>query len=234
MNSFERKFRTRIASHPQMWHSYLANPTTETVRMVINCRLFDSPRLELASILNSLLPLWENEACEGNQSLAELIRYLEELKICPLSQEEDPLRPNLLRLRILASTPGIFPFSPTYIQENLARFLESSDCLADLPEFQAVAFSSQEIEPLSSDLAIYHLSPHSRRFVQNLYYADRRETVLSILAYIAKNYPLLGTCRQAYALMLSLDKPEIWSHHPFSLRLIANRYWEKRLQEDGY
>ncbi|GAB6171045.1 hypothetical protein JCM15765_05230 [Paradesulfitobacterium aromaticivorans] len=234
MNSFERKLRTRLVSHPQMWHAFLANPTTETVRTVISCHLFDSPRSNLATIINTLLPLWENEACEGNESLAELIHYLEEFKLSAIPQEEDPLRPNLLRLRILASTPGIFPFSPTYIQENLVRFLESSDCLADLPEFQAIAFSRQEIEPLSSDLSVYHLSPHSRRFVQNLYYAERCEAVLSILAYIAKNYPLLGTCRQAYALMLSLDKPEIWSHHPFSLRLIANRYWEYRLQEDGY
>lgn len=221
-------------SHPQMWHAYLANPTTETVQAVINYRLLESPRSDFTPLIHSLLPLWENEACEGNESLAHLIRYLEQIRLSPLSEENEFIQPYLLRIRILASTPGVFPFSPTYIQENLVRFLESSDCLADLPEFQAVAFSLQEIEPLSSDFAVYRLSPHSRRYVQNLLYPERQEAILSVLAYIAKNYPLLGTCRQAYALMLSLDKPEIWSHHPFPLRLIANRYWEYRLQENGY
>lgn len=233
MNSFERKFRSRLMSHPHLWHTYLTNPTTETVQTIISYRLFDSLRSDLTPVLSTLLPLWENEACEGNESLARLIRYLEQIKLSPLPQEDDSLHPNLLRIRILASTSGVFPFSPTYIQENLVRFLESSDCLADLPEFQAIAFNPAEIEPLASDLAVYRLSPHSRRYVQNLFHPERRESVLSVLAYIAKNYPLLGTCRQAYALMLSLDKPELWSHHPFALRLIANRYWEYRLQEVG-
>lgn len=234
MNSFERKFRSRLISHPQMWHAYLANPTSETVQTVINYRLFDSPRSDLTPLISNLLPLWENEACEGNESLVQLIRYLEQIKLSPFPLEDNSIHPNLLRIRILASTPGVFPFSPTYIQENLVRFLESSDCLADLPEFQVVAFRAEEIESLASDLALYRLSPHSRRYVQNLFHPERQEAILSVLAYIAKNYPLLGTCRQAYALMLSLDKPEIWSHHPFALRLIANRYWEYRLQEDGY
>lgn len=234
MNSFERKMQMRLRLHPEMWHSLLAVPTEENVQTIINFKLFESPNARLASTLLSYLPFWELQACEGDEVLVHFIKHLEKAQISPLPAEEKIIKSNLQRIRILAATPGMFPFSPQYIQENLLRFLESSDTIADLPEFNIVSFTREEITPLEVELVRYRLHPHSRRYVQNLMYSERREAILAVLAYIAKNYPLLGTCRQAYALMLSLDNSEIWSKHPFCLRLIANRFWEYRLEENGY
>lgn len=227
MNIFQRKLFARMRYQPDFWRSLLTNPNHETLATL--CDLYGFDRCPpLGPWLFPVLSSWEQEACEGNEVLAQIIQQLEQTRLSPLQTEDELLRPVLQRIRLLASTPGLFPFSADYIQENLPRFLDSAEILADLPELQTIYFSSEEIEPLSRDLSHYHLSPLSRRYVQNLFHSDRREAVLTVLANIAKNYPLLSICRQAYSMMLTLEKPELWSQNPFCLRLIANRYWEKR------
>lgn len=233
MNSFERKMRNRLRLHPEQWQNLLAVPNEETLRIIVNLNLFDVPSPALASSLFAVIPLWEVLACEGSDTLARLIKLLETGRLSPVPSQEQALRTNLQRLRVLAATPGIFPFSPQSIQENLSKFLECADVLADLPEFKVISFTRDEIAPLDSELKRYRLNPLSRRYVQNLFHRNRREAILSVLAYIGKNYPLLGTCRQAYALILSLDNPERWDKHPFCLRLIVNRFWEYQVEADN-
>lgn len=230
MNIFQRKLIGRLRHHPEMWRTLLMNPNQETLNTLIDLQQLEQPP-HLGPWIFPVLPLWEHEACEGNEILAEVIRRLEQMRLSPLLTEDAMLRPVLQRIRILASTPGLFPFSADYIQENLPRFLDSAEVLADLPELQTVYFSPEEINPLSQDLSRYRISPLSRRYIQNLLHPERREAILSVLANIAKNYPLLGTCRQAYAVILTLEKPELWSQNPFCLRLIANRYWEQQATE---
>lgn len=231
MNSFERKIQTRLRMHPEMLRTLLATPTEETVETLTQYRIFESKNAYLGQLLFSLIPQWEYLACDGNEALGKLIRLLETARISPIKPEDQLLRSNLLRIRILAETPGLFPFSPYYIQENLLKFLEASDVIADLPQLQVIAFTPEEISPLADGLEDYKLSPISRRYVQNLFHPERRQAILSVLAHLAKNYPLLGTCRQSYALMLSLDEIEQWNRHPFCLRLLSNRFWEYRTQE---
>ena len=233
MNLFEKKMRQRIRLHPELWQRLLAVPTPESLATIIQFHLFEDHSLNLAPWVHLVLPLWEHQACEGNGVLAQLIRYLEQTSLSPYKDEDSSLRSQLQRLRLLADTPGAFPFNPEDIQENLLRFLESAEALADLPELEVVHFGREEIAPLASSLREHHLTPHSRRYIQNLFYPERREAILAVLAYIAKNYPLLLTCRQAYALMLSLDDTASWGEHPFCLRLVANRFWDYRLEESG-
>lgn len=227
--TFEEKRQAHLRTHPQMWHSMLQTPNEQTLELIISANLLDQPSRKLFSLICSLLPKWEKQACKESPTLAVLISHLEQKTLSWLANEEIVLRPYLQRIRILSATPGQFPFSPTYIQEHLFKYLESSESLADLPEFNLISFTKEEILPLTIDLLRYKLHPHSRRYVQNLFHLERQEAILSVLAYLAKNYPLLGTRRQAYSLMLSLDCPGIWSQHPFCLRLIANRFWEFRL-----
>ena len=217
-----------IAVHPELRRSLLTNPSPESLKTIIDCQLFAKPSTGLARDILYFLPSWEQQALAGNHSIAALIQYL--LKQIPYFIVNEPLlQANLLRIRIIASTPGIISFPFLEVQENLVRFLKTADLLADLPEFEIISFPQEEITPLSSDLTRFQLSPHSRRYIRGLFHPERREAILNILAHIAKNYPLLFTCRQAYALMLSLDNSEIWSRHPFCLRLIANRFWDHEL-----
>lgn len=217
-----------VTLHPKLRRILLANPTQESLSTIIEYQLFDQPCPPLADDILCLLPYWEQQACEGNVVIAALIQYMAQSSPHFLKAEK-MIHANLLRIRILAATHGIFSFPALEIQERLEQFLQTSDLLADLPELEAVSFSTDEIVPLASDLTRFRLSPHSRRYIQNLFHADRREAVLSVLAHIAKNYPLLSTCQKAYALMLSLDNPDIWGRHPFCLRLIANRFWDYEL-----
>lgn len=231
MNSFDKKIQTRLRMHPEMLRNLLASPNQEAIETLTRYQIFESRNVYLGQLLLSLLPQWEYLACEGNEDLGKVIRVLEEKRISPIQKESEFLRSNLLRIRILAETPGLFPFSPFYIQENLTQFLDTSELLADLPQCEAVSFSEEELSPLANDLTQYRIGPLSRRYVQNLFHPARQEAILSVLAYLAKNYSLLGTCRQAYALMLSLDDLNLWSKHPFCVRLIANRFWDYRAKE---
>lgn len=233
MNPFERKFHNNLHLHPELWQVFLAEPSQDSLDFIITNHLLEKPCLNLTPWILNVLPLWEELAFESNPILAELIRQLENCpKLSPIPDEDRRLRPHLQRIRILALTPGLFPFTLEHIRNNLTQFLESSDILADLPQLAIIAFSKEEITPLTSELLSYRLHPHGRRYVQNLFYPERREAILSVLAYIAKNYPLMGICRQAYAIMLSLEDESIWSKHPFCLRLIANRFWEYHIEEN--
>ncbi|TGE33668.1 hypothetical protein [Desulfosporosinus sp. Sb-LF] len=228
MNFTDNRKSTSVAVHPELRRTLLANPTHESLRTIIECQIFDHPCPPLMDDILCLLPTWEQQACQGNEILATLIQYMTQHSLSYMKNEE-MIQANLLRIRILASTPGIFSFPPFEIQEHLVRFLQSSEVLADLPALEVVFFSMDEISPLASDLKRLRLTPHSRRYIQNLFHPERREAILSVLAHIAKVYPLISTCRKAYALMLSLDNPDIWGTHPFCLRLIANRFWDYEL-----
>ena len=230
MNRADNKNPTSVAVHPELRRILLARPTQESLSTIIEYQLFDQPCQPPADDILCLLPNWELQACEGNGVLATLIQYM--VQHSPrLLKNDKMIEANLLRIRILASTPGIFSFPPLEIQEHLVQFLHMSDILADLPEFEVVSFSPAEISPLALDLTRFRLTPHSRRYIQNLFHPVRREAILSVLAHIAKLYPLIPTCRKAYALMLSLDNPDNWGRHPFCLRLVANRFWDYRLME---
>lgn len=222
------KQTSSVKVHPELRRILLANPTQESLSTIIEYQLFDQPCPPLVEDILCLLPYWEQQACEGNVVIAALIQHMTQSSL-RLIKNEKMIHANLLRIRILASTPGIFSFPPIEIQEQLEQFLQTSDLLADLPELEVVSFSADEIAPLASDLTRFRLSPHSRRYIHNLFHAERREAMLSVLAHIAKNYPLLSTCRKAYALMLSLDNPDLWGRHPFCIRLIANRFWDYEL-----
>ncbi|EHQ87814.1 hypothetical protein [Desulfosporosinus youngiae] len=227
--SHSDKKNASIAIHPGLRHILLANPTQESVSKIIEYQLFEQPNPPLADDILYLLPSWEQQALEGNEALGSLIQYISQHSL--FMKNEKIIHSNLLRIRILASTPGIVSFPALEIQEHLVRFLQTSDSLADLPELEVVSFSESEIKPLSFDLTRFRLTPHSRRYIQNLFRPERREAILSVLAYITKNYPLISTCRQAYALMLSLDNPDIWGNHPFCVRLVANRFWDSKLKK---
>ncbi|ODA42291.1 hypothetical protein [Desulfosporosinus sp. BG] len=231
MNRTDNKKSTSLAFHPELRRILLANPTRESLSTIIEYQLFDQPCPPLADDILGLLPYWEQQACEGNVVLATLIQYMTQ-RSPRFMKNEKMIQANLLRIRILSSTPGIFSFPPFEIQEHLMQFLQTSDVIADLPELGVVCFSLDEINPLAFDLTRFRLTPHSRRYIQNLFHPERREAILSVLAHIAKAYPLIATCRQAYALMLSLDNPDIWAKHPFCLRLIANRFWEYKLMAE--
>lgn len=230
MNRTDDKKPTALAVHPELQRVLLANLTHESLNTIIEYQLFDQPSPHLTDDILSLLPYWEQQACEGNTVLAALILHMEQHPPFFIRKEK-LIRANLLRIRLLASTPGSFSFPPIEIQEHLIQFLQMSDVLADLPELEVVSFSADEIAPLAFDLKRFRLTPHSRRYIQNLFHPERCEAVLSVLAYITKLYPLMCTRRQAYALMLSLDNPTIWSRHPFCLRLVANRFWDYQLMK---
>jgi len=230
MNRSDNKTIASVAVHPELRRFLLTKPTDESMRTIIGYRLFDQPHQPLVDDILCLLPYWEQQACEGNEVLGTLIQYM--LQHSPrLLKNDKIIESTLLRIRLLASTPGIFLFPPLEIQEHLVRALRKSETLADLPEFEVISFSAAEITPLAFDLTRFHLTPHSHRYIQNLFRPERREAILSVLAHIAKLYPLIPTCRKAYALMLSLDNPDNWGTHPFCLRLVANRYWDYRLME---
>lgn len=222
------KKTTPLSIHPELRRILLSNPTQESLSTIIEYQLFNRPYPPLADDILCLLPYWEQQACEGNVVIAALIQHIAQTSP-RLVKNEKMIQANLLRIQILASTPGIFSFPAIEIQERLEQFLQRSDLLADLPELEVVSFSGDEIEPLAHDLTRFRLSPHSRRYIDNLFHTERREAMLSVLAHIAKNYPLLHTCQKAYALMLSLDNPDIWGRHPFCIRLIANRFWDYQL-----
>lgn len=230
MNHTNDRKSSSVAVHPELRRTLLANLTPESLSTIIEYQLFDQACQPLADDILCVLPYWELQACQGNGILATLIQYM--AKHSPsLLKNDKMIEANLLRIRILASTPGIFSFPPLEIQEHLVQFLHRSDILADLPEFEVVSFSAAEITPLAFDLTHFCLTPHSRRYIQNLFHPERREAILSVLAHIAKLYPLIPISRKAYALMLSLDNPDTWGTHPFCLRLVANRFWDNRIMD---
>ena len=232
MNPFARKLQQRLRTNPEIWFSLLAKPTAETVQTIRDYGLLQSNLSpSLMPWIPALFPIWENQACHGSELLTDLLDLLSEHRLSYKEADDQILRSDLLRIRILASTPGSFPFSPITIQERLLQYLPSADVLADLPELDIIYFSKEELVPLAEDLSNYYLTPHSRRYLQNLFFPERRQAILIILAYIAKTYPLLETCRLAYALMLSLNDPAIWGQHLFCQRLIVNRFWDYRACE---
>lgn len=226
----QNKKTVSIAVHPKLRHILLKHPTQESLSTIIKYQLFNQTHPLLAEDILRLLPTWEQQALEGNEGVAALIHYMAQQSLSSI-KEQRILRANLLRIRILASTPGSISFTAAEIQENLIKFLNTSDVLADLPELKVVSFSENDIKPLSSELSRLRLSPHSRRYIQNLFHPECREAILSVLAHLTKNYPILSICQKAYALMLSLDNPDIWGNHPFCIRLIANRVWDSKLMK---
>ena len=216
-----------VAVHPELRRILLANPTKESLHTMIEHQLFYKPSPLLEEDVQYLLPYWEQQACQGNGVITDIIDYI--LKSFPNIRENKPLQNNLLRIRILASTPGYFSFPPLEIQENLRKFLQTSELIADLPQMKVVSISESEIIPLESDLTHFRLTPHSLRYIENLFYPERREAILSVLAYLTKHHPLTSIRKQSYALMLSLDTPEHWGRHPFCLRLMANCFWDCKL-----
>jgi len=219
-----------VAIHPELRRVLLASPTQESLSAIIKYQLFDKPYQPLVEDILCLLHHWELQACAGNEVLATLIPYM--VHHSPrLLKSDKIIEANLLRIRILASTPGIFSFPPLEIQEHLFKFLDRSDLLADLPEFEVISFSCAEVLPLALNLTPFRLTPHSRRYIQNLFHAERREAILSVLAHIAKHYPFIPISRQAYALMLSLDNPDNWGTQPFCLRLLVNRFLDHKLSQ---
>lgn len=231
MNNHSDKKKPSVKAHPKLRSILLANPTQESLSTIMKFRLFDQPAPALSEDILCFLPYWEQQACDGNVVIAPLIKYITQSSPRFIKHEK-MIHANLLRIQILASTHGIFSFPAIEIQERLEEFLQTSDLLADLPELDIVSFSVDEVAPLASDLTRFRLSPHSRRYIQNLFHAQRREAMLSVLAHMAKNYPLLSTCQKAYALMLSLDNPDLWGRHPFCLRLVANRFWDYQLTKN--
>src|SRR5665647_911553 len=144
MNRADNKNSTSVAVHPELRRILLARPTHESLSTIIEYQLFDQPFQPLADDILCLLPYWELQACEGNGVLATLIQYM--VQHSPrLLKNDKMIEANLLRIRILASTPGIFSFPPLEIQEHLVQFLHMSDLLADLPELEVVSFSAAEI-----------------------------------------------------------------------------------------
>jgi len=232
MNAFERKLQTRLRMNPKYLRSLFLNPSPQTLNILEHSKLLEAPNFYLAGWIKPLLPYWEILACEGNEHLAELLRRLKTARLSPIAEEEKKIYNVLSRQRILASTPGIFPFSPIHIQQHLEQILQGAEVLADLPQFEAVYFSDSELLPLRDPLEQTKISAHSRRYIENLFTEERREAILSILAYLTKNHPLLNISRQAYALMLSLDIRSEWAKHPFCVRLIYNRHWSLRVQEE--
>lgn len=219
---------TPVTVHPELRHKLLAKPTHESLRTIMEFQLLDQLNPPLLDDILDLLPAWEQQACEGNTVLADLIQHMTQY-FFHFIKKEPMIHANLQRIRILASAPGRFSFQANEIQEHLVHYLRGADALADLPTFEVVSFNQDELIPLSSDLVHFRLSPHSRRYIHHLFHPERREAVLSVLAYLAKLYPILSICRQAYALMLSLDNSGIWGQHPFCLRLIANRFRDYQL-----
>lgn len=146
MNYTNKQKQKLVTVHPELRHTLLANPTPESLNTIIEYQLFDQPYQPLVDDLLCLLPYWELQACAGNKALGTLIQYMVQQLPCLLKNDK-VLEANLLRIRILASTPGIFSFPPLEIQENLTQALNRSEILADLPEFEVVSFSAAEIPP---------------------------------------------------------------------------------------
>jgi hypothetical protein len=222
-----------LAFHPELGRVLLANPTWEYLSVMMEYHFFDKLDESLKDDIIRLLPNWEQQACDGNEMISTLIHYLT-VHAPNILSENKIIKSNLLRIRLLAATPGILLFPLSDVQEHLFQYLQTADVLADLPQFEVISISSEEIKPLSSDLSRFCLTPHSRRYIQNLFHYERCEAILSVLAYLAKNYPLQRICRQAYALMLSLDDFDIWGRHPFCLRLLTNRFWEFQLTASNH
>jgi len=133
MNRADNNNPTSVAVHPELRRLLLAKPTHESLSTIIKYQLFDHPYQPLTDDILCLLPFWELQACEGNGVLATLIQYM--VQHWPhLLKNDKIIEANLLRIRILASTPGIFSFPPIEIQEHLVKFLHMSDILADLPQ----------------------------------------------------------------------------------------------------
>lgn len=235
VNPFLHKLKKRLLARPDLWFSLLAKPTPETLWFIRSSGLGDRLGAMLSSgqpWICNLYPLWEQQACQGSDNLKELLELILQPHPDPALQEDRVLRSDLLRMYLLASTPGRFPFSPSSIQERLLDFLPSAYALADLSELGGI-FSPDEILPLSKGLKEGSLSPHSTRYLQNLFYPERQRLILAALAYIAKNYALLEICRSAYVLMLSLNDPLLWGQHPFCQRLAYNhlRQYQSRLTD---
>src|SRR5665647_837697 len=144
MNYTDNPKSTSVVVHPELRRTLLTNPTHESLNTIIEYQLFNQPCQPLADDILCLLPNWELQACEGNGFLATLIQYM--VQHSPrLLKHNKMIEANLLRIRILSSTLGIFSFPPLEIQEHLVQFLHMSDLLADLPELEVVSFSAAEI-----------------------------------------------------------------------------------------
>ncbi len=221
-----KKLQKRLLTQPNLYFSLLAKPTSETLWIIKSSGL----DRHLAQMVNpqspwfcTLWPIWEQQACKGNDYLSELLDLISKDFTQKQGRTFRILNADLLRMRLLSSTPGSFPFSPVMIQERLLDFLPNTLFLADLEELAVISFTPEELIPLSHSFSDQTLQPHSLRYLQNLFPAQKQQDILSVLAYIAKNYPLLETCRSAYALMLSLNDPELWGQHKLCQRLVYNR-----------
>jgi hypothetical protein len=142
----------------------------------------------------------------------------------------------LAQLRSVSATRTIpreltelnLPFLPHEVAWNLAMYLTPAAKLADYPQFTHVHFLPTELIPLAFDLENYKLSPFNERYLETLLHDTRKSAIKACLLNFAQTFPLVLQGKWAYAVYLSLDHGE-WCKHPFVRRLLANSYWEARL-----
>lgn len=111
---------------------------------------------------------------------------------------------------------------------NIHRYLSRSDLLAELPQFQAIYFTGDELSHLSG-LQIYRSTPDLESQLERVLIPLRKRDILKVLQQFIQTCPLPLHTKQAFAVYISLGEVIPWHRHSFIKRLLAVSFQEAKV-----
>lgn len=121
-------------------------------------------------------------------------------------------------------------FPASEVLDNIDYFLNCADTIADLPEFVEIYFPEEDIMPLGPQLENYKLNPFGLKYIKHLITTDKKQQIRKKIKHFIQVYPVEFYAKQAFAVYITLGTSIPWDQHPFFLRIVANSYWEAKIQ----
>jgi hypothetical protein len=118
---------------------------------------------------------------------------------------------------VTPETAGDLSLSTQEALLHIDRYLNKADLLAELPQFQGVHFTGDELSDLSG-LSIP--SPELESQLEITLTPLRKREILKVLQKFIRSYTVPLVANQAMAIFITLGEVILWHRHAFIKRLL--------------
>jgi hypothetical protein len=186
----------------------------------------------VAAYARRLQPIPGDDGCGRQALIAREARYLcRELVILVLQDpavppgERQKLHQALHLLRVAPEAPAGVSIRIRDVMDNISRYLDGSDILAELPDFQAVHFTNDELA-MFHGLNIPLPAPEVESQLEAVLLPLRKREILQATRRFARSCPLPRLANQAIAVYITLGEVIPWHRHAFIKRLLVVSHQE--------
>lgn len=182
--------------------------------------------------VKNLHPLKGSDGCDRHSLIVREARNLcREIVIMVLRDTSVPLGKRkqlhqaLYSLKVAPEELDNVLIDDHEVLANIHQYLDKADLLAELPQFQSVYFTSDELIAFHTHQP-YQFSPDFELQLEKLLSPLRKRNILQILQQFIRSYPLPFLANQAFAVYISLGEVIPWHQHSFIKRLLIVSYQE--------